>query len=62
MFTSLPRTHFQNKLNEKSGKIFFEFEINSRSSGRRFSYMKKILTLSVTNRIIIKITVWVIPT
>jgi hypothetical protein len=35
MFTSLPvpffpRIHFQNKFNEKSAEIFFEFEINSR--------------------------------
>jgi hypothetical protein len=47
---------------EKSAEIFFEFEINSRSSGRRLSYIKKMLTLSVTNRIIMKITVWLIPT
>jgi hypothetical protein len=46
--TFLPRIHFQNKFNEKSAEIFFEFEINSRSSGRRLSYIKKMLTLSVT--------------
>jgi hypothetical protein len=60
--TFLRRIHFQNKLNKKSAEIFFEFEINSRSSGRRVSYIKKMLTLSVTNRIIMKFTVWLIPT
>jgi hypothetical protein len=39
--TFLPRIHLQNKFNETSGEIFFEFEINSRSSGGRGSYFKK---------------------
>jgi hypothetical protein len=49
MFTSLPVPlfrEFPNKFNEKSGEIFFELEINSRSSGRRLSYINKMLTLS----------------
>jgi hypothetical protein len=53
---------FKNKFNEESGEIFFKFEINYRSSGRRLNDIKKMLTLSVTNRIIMKITVWLIPT
>jgi hypothetical protein len=53
---------FKNKFNEESREIFFKFEINSRSSGRRLNDIKKMLTLSVTNRIIMKITVWLIPT
>jgi hypothetical protein len=61
MFISLPEPLFREfifktNVNEKSVEIFFEFEIKSRSSGR------KMLTLSVTNRIIMKITVWLIPT
>jgi hypothetical protein len=45
--TLFPRIHFQNKLNEKLAEIFFEFEINSRSSERRPSYIKKMYTHSV---------------
>jgi hypothetical protein len=41
-------------------QLYTEFEINSRLLGRRLH--KKMLTLNVTNRIIMKITVWLIPT
>jgi hypothetical protein len=67
MFTSLPVPFFREfifktNLMKNQGTSFFKFEINSRSSGRRLSHIKKMLILSVTNRIIMKITVWLIPT
>jgi hypothetical protein len=55
--TFLPRIHFQNKFHEESAEIFFEFEINSLFQGAGSVTLKKMLTLSVTNHIIMKITV-----
>jgi hypothetical protein len=67
MFTSLPVPFFREfifktNLMKNQETSFFKFEINSRSSGRRLSHIEKMLILSVTNRIIMKITVWLIPT
>jgi hypothetical protein len=65
MFTSLPVPFFREFIFKtnlmRNQEKPFEFEINSRLRAQAQLH-KKMLTLNVTNRIIMKITVWLIPT